>query len=141
MRRGEVFNLTWADIDLKNKLITVEGDTSKSGQTRHIPMNKETMTSIEGWRKQYPRNSGYVFPGKDGKRLDNVKKSWDGLLKLARIEGFRWHDLRHTFASKLVMAGVPLNTVRELLGHSDLAMTLRYAHLAPDSKAAAVELI
>ncbi|HBP6604782.1 TPA: DUF4102 domain-containing protein [Pseudomonas aeruginosa] len=141
MRRGEVFNLTWTDIDLKNKLITVEGDTSKSGQTRHIPMNKETMTSIEGWRKQYPRNSGYVFPGKDGKRLDNVKKSWDGLLKLARIEGFRWHDLRHTFASKLVMAGVPLNTVRELLGHSDLAMTLRYAHLAPDSKAAAVELI
>ncbi|EMX8719979.1 site-specific integrase [Pseudomonas aeruginosa] len=141
MRRGEVFNLTWADIDLKNKLITVEGDTSKSGQTRHIPMNKETVATIEGWRKQHPRNSGYVFPGKDGKRLDNVKKSWDGLLKLARIEGFRWHDLRHTFASKLVMAGVPLNTVRDLLGHSDLAMTLRYAHLAPDSKAAAVELI
>ncbi|HCT7937618.1 TPA: site-specific integrase [Pseudomonas aeruginosa] len=141
MRRGEVFNLTWADIDLKNKLITVEGDTSKSGQTRHIPMNKETVATIEGWRKQHPRNSGYVFPGKDGKRLDNVKKSWDGLLKLARIEGFRWHDLRHTFASKLVIAGVPLNTVRDLLGHSDLAMTLRYAHLAPDSKAAAVELI
>ncbi|HCE6056573.1 TPA: site-specific integrase [Pseudomonas aeruginosa] len=141
MRRGEVFNLTWTDIDLKNKLITVEGDTSKSGQTRHIPMNKETVATIEGWRKQHPRNSGYVFPGKDGKRLDNVKKSWDGLLKLARIESFRWHDLRHTFASKLVMAGVPLNTVRDLLGHSDLAMTLRYAHLAPDSKAAAVELI
>ncbi|MGU2126306.1 tyrosine-type recombinase/integrase [Pseudomonas aeruginosa] len=141
MRRGEVFNLTWEDIDLKNKLITVEGDTSKSGQTRHIPMNKETVTTIEGWRKQHPRNSGYVFPGKDGKRMDNVKKSWDGLLKLARIESFRWHDLRHTFASKLVMTGVPLNTVRDLLGHSDLAMTLRYAHLAPDSKAAAVELL
>ena len=54
MRRGEVFNLTWADIDLKNKLITVEGDTSKSGQTRHIPMNKETVATIEEWRKQYP---------------------------------------------------------------------------------------
>ncbi|HBO9561423.1 TPA: site-specific integrase [Pseudomonas aeruginosa] len=141
MRRGEVFNLTWADIDLKNKLITVEGDTSKSGQTRHIPMNKETVATIEEWRKQYPRNSGYVFPGKDGNRLDNVKKSWDGVLKLAGIEGFRWHDLRHTFASKLVMAGVPLNTVRDLLGHSDLAMTLRYAHLAPDSKASAVNLL
>lgn len=141
MRRGEVFNLTWADIDLKNKLITVEGDTSKSGQTRHIPMNKEAVATIEEWRKQHGRNSGYVFPGKNGHRLDNVKKSWDGLLKMAKIEGFRWHDLRHTFASKLVMAGVPLNTVRDLLGHSDLAMTLRYAHLAPDSKAAAVELI
>lgn len=140
MRRGEVFNLTWADVDLKNKIITVEGTTSKSGQTRHVPINKELLEALTNWKKQ-STSEGFVFPGKDGHRLDNVKKSWDGLLKLAKVEGFRWHDLRHTFASKLVMAGVPLNTVRELLGHSDLAMTLRYAHLAPDSKAAAVELI
>lgn len=141
MRRGEVFNLTWADIDLTNKLVTVEGEGAKSGQTRHIPLNKEALETLKGWRKQHPKEVGFVFPGKKGDRLDNVKKSWDGLLKLAKVTGFRWHDLRHTFASKLVMAGVPLNTVRELLGHSDIAMTLRYAHLAPDSKAAAVELI
>lgn len=141
MRRGEVFNLTWADIDLKNKIITVDGDTSKSGQTRHIPMNREALATIEAWKDQHTRDSGYVFPGRDGKRLDNVNTSWEGVLKLAKVTGFRWHDLRHTFASKLVMAGVPLNTVRDLLGHSDLAMTLRYAHLAPDSKASAVELI
>lgn len=140
MRRGEVFNLTWPDIDLKNKVITVEGDTSKSGQTRHIPMNKEALDTLTKWKEQGD-GRGFVFPGRDGNRLDNVKKSWDGLLKLAKIDSFRWHDLRHTFASKLVMAGAPLNTVRELLGHSDLAMTLRYAHLAPDVKAAAVELI
>lgn len=140
MRRGEVFNLTWADVNLTTKIITVEGSTSKSGQTRHIPINKELLDILVNW-KQQTSSIGFVFPSKDGTRLDNVKKSWDGLLKLAKIEGFRWHDLRHTFASKLVMAGVPLNTVRELLGHSDLAMTLRYAHLAPDSKAAAVELI
>ena len=140
MRQGEVFNLDWRDVDLVNKVLTVEGDTSKSGQTRHIPLNKEALTVLTNWRKAGERQ-GYVFPGQSGARLDNVKKSWAGVLALGKIKAFRWHDLRHTFASKLVMAGVPLNTVRELLGHADIKMTLRYAHLAPDSKAAAVELL
>ena len=82
---------------------------------------------------------GLVFPGKHGQRFDNVRKSWSRLLREAQITGFRWHDLRHDFASKLVMASVPLNTVRELLGHATLNTTLRYAHLAPDHKAEAVE--
>lgn len=141
MRRGEVFNLQWGDINFEGKVVTVEGQTSKSGQTRHIPLNNEVLAVLKGWRGQNSHNNGYVFPSKSGGRLDNVKKSWGGLLQLAKIECFRWHDLRHTFASKLVMVGVPLNTVRELLGHSDISMTLRYAHLAPDTKAAAVELL
>ncbi|AMB86677.1 integrase [Pseudomonas agarici] len=140
VRRGEAFNLTWTDVDLKNKLITVEGDTSKSGQTRHIPLNREALETLTKWKEQ-GGGKGFVFPGQSGSRLDNVKKSWSGLLTLAKVERFRWHDLRHTFASKLVMAGVPLNTVRDLLGHADIKMTLRYAHLAPGTKAAAVELI
>jgi len=96
------------------------------------------------WKAQ-GEGYGLVFPGKNGKRLDNVKTAWKSVLKVADLDypvmhhlHFRWHDLRHDFASKLVMAGVPLNTVRELLGHADLTTTLRYAHLAPDHKSEAV---
>lgn len=70
---------------------------------------------------------------------DNLHKSWRKILRHADIQKFRWHDLRHTFASRLVMKSVDFNTVRELLGHSELKMTLRYAHLAPEHKAVAVE--
>jgi integrase len=142
LRRGELFNLKWPDIDFLNQNLTVQGDGAKSGKTRHVPLNTEALTILRQWEKQTFGNSGkngLVFPGKNGERLDNVNKSWKTLLEGTSIRDFRWHDLRHTFASKLVMAGVDLNTVRELLGHSDYKMTLRYAHLAPKHKADAVE--
>jgi len=73
--------------------------------------------------------------------MTNINKSWDGLVDAAKLSDFRFHDLRHHFASRLVMAGVDLNTVRELLGHADIGMTLRYAHLAPAKLAAAVAML
>jgi integrase len=138
VRRGELFNLRWRDVNIHTKTLTVRGETAKSGQTRHIPLNSEALDVLMKWSQQIP-GEGFVFPGKEGERLDNVRKSWDGVLKAAGIVDFRWHDLRHTFASNLIMAGVPLNSVRELLGRTTLQMTLRYAHLAPDHKADAVE--
>ncbi|NBF08579.1 site-specific integrase [Pseudomonas sp. Fl4BN1] len=140
MRRGELFDLKWSAVNFQTKTITAAGATTKTSDTRHIPMNKETVRVLEEWKKLAGK-SRYVFPSQEGGRLEDVKSAWLKLLERANIEGFRWHDMRHDFASRLVMAGVPLNTVRDLLGHADIKMTLRYAHLAPGTKAAAVELI
>ena len=134
LRRGELLKLDWSSVDLKAKLLTVTAQTAKSSKTRHVPLNKKALAALKTWKKPINRK-GPVFG------LGDIKKSWRTLLKLAEITDFRFHDLRHTFASRLVMAGIDLNTVRELLGHSDIRMTLRYAHLAPEHAAAAVEVL
>jgi integrase len=138
LRRGEVFSLTWGDVDFANANLTVQGSKAKSGRTRHIPLNEEAISTLRAWKPERARSTDLVFSGNGGTVLNNVRRAWLGVLRVAGIEKFRWHDLRHSFASNLVMAGVDLNTVRELLGHSDYKMTLRYAHLAPEHKAAAV---
>jgi len=132
VRRGELLALRWNNIDMKGKQLTVEGSTAKSDQTRHIPLNDEAIEVLKHWREQNPE-AERVIP------IDtSMKSAYAALLERAKIIKFRWHDIRHHFASRLVQAGVPLNTVRELLGHGSLAMTLRYAHLAPDQKREAV---
>lgn len=137
LRQGELFTLDWQDIDLSRKILTIVGNKAKSGKTRHIPLNEQAADTLEKWQKQnLPGN--LVFPNKEGQVFNNVRKTWVTVLTKAKIHNFRWHDMRHHFASRLVMAGVDLNTVRELLGHSDIKMTLRYAHLAPEHKAQAV---
>lgn len=140
MRRGELFGLKWSEVQLSQQFLTVHASNAKSGKGRHIPLNKEAFSVLSDWKEQ-GFSSTYVFEGEKDKPLTDIKKAWNKLLEDAQIHNFRFHDLRHHFASKLVMAGVDLNTVRELLGHSDLKMTLRYAHLAPEHKAAAVNLI
>lgn len=140
LRRGEVFNLLWSDVNFQTKTITVQGETAKSGETRHIPLNAEALEALKNWKRQRDEVE-QVFPGRLRGRLDNIKSSWRTLITEAKVKDFRFHDLRHSFASKLVMRGVPLNTIRELLGHADLTTTLRYAHLAPDHKADAVALL
>ena len=139
MRRGEIFKLKWQDIDFELRHIVVEGKNAKSGKTRYIEMNDIVYDLLIGWRQdQHNPDSLLIFPGDNDKPRNNIKKAWTSLLKAADIQNFRFHDLRHDFASQLVMKSVPLNTVRELLGHKDLVTTLRYAHLAKDIKAKAV---
>jgi integrase len=132
MRRGELLSLRWSAVDFKAKQLTIEGSTAKNQQTRHLPLNSEALETLKAWREQAPAGDR-VFAIDTG-----FKSAWGPLLVRAKLTNFRWHDLRHHFASRLVQAGVPLNTVRELLGHGSLAMTLRYAHLAPDQKREAV---
>lgn len=140
LRRGELFGLEWGSVNLSSKLLTVAAGTAKSRRARHVPLSSEAHDVLSRWKRQ-GTGAGLVFPGVGGGKLTNINKSWAGLVADAELVDFRFHDLRHDFASKLVMAGVDLNTVRELLGHSDIAMTLRYAHLAPDKLAAAVEML
>jgi integrase len=132
LRRGEILALRWDCIDFKRQILTVEGGTAKSRQTRHVCLNEEATRVLKCWCDQ----------ANGGKRVfetrSSFKSAWATLLKRAKITKFRWHDLRHHFASRLVQAGVPLNTVRDLLGHSSVAMSLRYAHLAPDQRREAV---
>jgi integrase len=143
IRQGSLFQLRWSDIDFREGNLTVRPSTEKTRKLLHIPMNDIVIEVLDAWRKQtHGEDSGLVFPSpKTGEEMDNCQSAWEKLLQEADIKKFRWHDMRHDFASQLVMKGVDLNTVRELMGHSDMKMTLRYAHLAPSVKAEAVKLL
>lgn len=141
LRRSELFHLCWEDLDLTAKWVCVDGETAKNGQTRRVPLNTEAIAILQAWRKQASDTETRVFPGVGGKRLKRVDRAWRGLRKRAGLREFRFHDLRHHFASRLVQSGIDLNTVRELLGHAHITMVLRYAHLSPDRLAAAVEKV
>ncbi|MGH1441483.1 MAG: tyrosine-type recombinase/integrase [Cellvibrionaceae bacterium] len=141
LRRGEAFDLKWSDVDFVNMKITLRGDTTKSSHTRYIPISPIALKVLNRWKDQAEKLDGRVFPSDNGGRLNNLKKSWATIMDKAGIVNFRWHDMRHDFASQLVMKGVPLNTVRELCGHADSTTTQRYAHLAPGHIADAIALI
>ena len=137
IRRGEILGLKWADIDFNRRIIYLL-DT-KNGDRREVPVNKTVMQALIDQRKH--KDSPYVFYNNQGKPLGHVKKSFLAALKKSDIISFRFHDMRHTFASQLVMSGVDLNTVREKLGHKSMQMTLRYSHLSPAYKQRAVEVL
>jgi integrase len=140
MRRGEQFTLKWADADLANGILTVRGKTGM----RHIVANSSARAALERMKLNASRlglTSEYVCPDA-APNLRRDTRSWlEEALKKAGVRNFHWHDLRHTFASRLVMSGVDIRTVQELLGHKSILMTMRYSHLSPDHRAAAAEKI
>ena len=128
MRKGEILGLKWDNVDLGNRLIVL--DKTKNNSIREIPLSSDTYCMLlRKYQERKPSREDYVFPNPDNEPYRDVAV-FRKAVKLAGIE-CRFHDLRHTFASQLVMAGVDLVTVKELLGHSELDTTLIYAHLAP----------
>ena len=140
MRQGEMFSLTWESVDIDRKTLTVLASHSKGNNTRTIPLNAEAHAVRTTIRPAGAR--GLVFKSPiTGGRFNNVKKAWAEVTKTAGVPDLRWHDLRHDFASQLVMKGAPLFTVQKLMGHANSRMTQRYAKLAPQTLADAVELL
>jgi integrase len=135
MRRSELLSLTWADIDFVNNIIKVP--PSKNNEHRIIPMNTDVRKTLLNVVKNL--NDPHVFLWSDGSSIKNFNSSFAKALKRAGIKDFRFHDLRHTFASWLVISGRDLKVVQELLGHKTLNMVLRYAHLSKAALQEAVE--
>ncbi|MGF6538924.1 tyrosine-type recombinase/integrase [Paraburkholderia youngii] len=138
LRKGELLALEWSDVDLELRTIHVRRGTSKDDERRDVPITDELLECLTAWKPLAHRT--YVFGNTDTDApLTDFGNAWDALLEAAEIENFRFHDCRHDFASRLVAAGVDLNRVRALLGHSDIKTVLRYAHLSPDHLRDAVE--
>jgi integrase len=136
MRRGEQFGLRWLDVDLDHGILTVRGKTGR----RFIPINSAARAAIDKLRKMAAGSEWVCRETKSSAQRD-WRRWFETAVRTAKILNFRWHDLRHTFASRLVMAGVDIRTVSELLGHKSISMTMRYAHLSPDHKKDAIERI
>lgn len=130
LRKGSMYLLSWEMVDWNGRMLNIP--TSKNGEALHIPLNNAALAAL---RAVYQRGekAGRVFQSeKTGKPLANSRHWFEDALEKAGIVGFVWHDLRHTFASRLRMKGAKLEDIAELLAHKSLSMSKRYAHLGPN---------
>ena len=141
MRRGEILNLKWKNVDLVNRMITIDADIAKNAKERMIPINNSLTALLKKIKDITVREGEYVFTGT--KPLKEIRTGWSKAKRLAGLHPkLRFHDLRHTVTSKLVTENhVDLVTVAEILGHSSLKMLERYAHSRKDIKSDAVETL
>ena len=131
-----MYHVKWEDVNLGRCLLRVP--LSKNGESHHAPLNKFAIAALKQLLSKC-EGKGWVFMAVNGDRLQGPRHWFEPAIKDAGIPNFHWHDLRHTFASRLRMAGVDLGTIQELMGHKSIQMTVRYAHLAPTYQLAAVE--
>jgi integrase len=129
LRESNVTGLAWNQIDMQRKVAWIHPDQAKAKKAIGVPLNDDAISVI---KTQIGKHHHYVFTYKANPVLKAGGNAWKKALKRAHVEDFRWHDLRHTWASWHVQAGTPLNVLQELGGWSDYSMVLRYAHLAPE---------
>lgn len=134
-RRSELLSLRTADVDFARGLLSVQAGYAKNGEGRAVPMTQTLQSVLRDLvQEAEASNSSFLFRNCHGEPYRSVRSAFEYAVKQAGLIDFHFHDLRHTFASRLVMAGVDIRTVQELMGHKTIAMTLRYAHLSPDHK-------
>ncbi len=143
LRRGSLFNLSWDYVDFLNRVVRVP--RTKSGRPHAVPLNATVLTTLQALYTERLPECPYVFAHATGRKagepVKDVKNAFHTALEIAEIKDFTWHDLRHTFASWLIMKGTSLRSVAELLGHKGLRMVMRYAHLSPAYLSAEVGLL
>lgn len=143
-RKGELLGLEWRRVDWSADLLYLEEMHSKNGKPASVPLNadaRQALLNRAKFRAQHCPDSPWVFCHKNGKRIQQIQRSFRASCERAGIADFHIHDLRHTCASWLVQSGVDLLVVMQILRHSDIRMTQRYAHLAPRNVSQAVRLL
>ena len=143
LRRGSLFHLRWDQVDFLSRVLRIP--RTKSGRPHALPLNATVLTTLQALYSQRIPDCPYTFAHPTGRNarepVKDVKNAFRTALDAAGIKDFTWHDLRHTFASWLIMKGASLRSVAELLGHRGLRMVMRYAHLSPAYLSAEVGLL
>ncbi len=144
MRKGEMLGLTWDRVDLDQGMVYLTDRDQKNGKHGSIPLNDDAVDALKHrleFRQQFCPQSSWVFAKRDGQRIADIKKGFKTACVKAGLDDFTPHDMRHTFAAWLVQGGVDIRVVCELLRHSSIEVTMRYAHLSPRNVRDAVECL
>ncbi len=141
LRKDELLSLEWSRVDSKRKTILIK--KTKNGKPKTLPLNRIAVDVLEQRSKVKSIKNDFVFFNRNGKKIDpcNLRTSFNIVLRKVKILNFKFHDLRHTFATRLVQRGIDLYKISKLLGHHDIKMTQRYAHHYPESLRDGVEVL